>query len=100
MQLLPTASSAGASYQEVSTDSTRSLDSLLIRTELSELSLPAFVQQELNQLRLNGYEITDEYSKKSKKLIGKEERPAILKTYRITSPLGKQLYIAQYGVDT
>lgn len=72
MQLLP--SSDGAlNYQQVTEENVGRLDSLLIRTEVSDLALPAFVQQELNQLRLNGYEIADEHTKKSKKLIGKQE---------------------------
>lgn len=86
-------------YQEFNDNNSQSLDSLLVSSLQPSLWFVPYIQQELNGLRLQGYEITQEHTKKSKKLIDWNEYPAILKTYRIVNLVGQPLYIAQYAVQ-
>lgn len=88
-------------YQEINEGTGQILDSLIIQRELLELPLVAYVQQNFNQLRLAGYQISEELTekKKLKSWLNSERLPAILKTYRIVNMLGVKLYAAQYYVD-
>lgn len=52
-------------YQEIAqSGSGQVLDSLIVEEELLEVPLVAYVQQHFNQLRLHGYEISDEVTQK------------------------------------
>lgn len=51
-------------YQEVKQGSGQTLDSLIIEKVKSEYPLIAYVQQHFNALRLHGYQISDELTKK------------------------------------
>lgn len=51
-------------YQEIKQASGQSLDSLIIEEEHSASPIVAYVQQHFNVLRLNGYQISDELTKK------------------------------------
>lgn len=86
-------------YQEVSDQKDQIFDSLLISKQQTQFGLSSYVQQELNRLRMQGYEISQEHTKKSKKLIASQEYPALLKTYRIVNPVGVRLFMAQYAVQ-
>ena len=76
-------------YQEINQDKNAILDSMIIDQFSIEVPLISYMQQSLNQLRLYGYTISQEPTKKS----------SILKTYSITDPRGLGLYAAQYAID-
>lgn len=97
MQSVP-ALNAQYAYQEIPQEKDEALDSFLISSMETQLSLASYMQQELNQLRLQGYQISHEHTKKIKRMIYEEEKITVLKTYRIVNPFGKLLYLAQYGV--
>ena len=88
-------------YQEINEGTGQILDSLIIQKERLDLPLVAYVQQSFNQLRLAGYQISEELTQKKslKSWLNSEKFPAILKTYRIVNMLGVKLYAAQYYVD-
>ena len=88
-------------YQEINEGTGQILDSLIIQKERLDLPLVAYVQQSFNQLRLAGYQISEELTQKKslKSWLNSERFPAILKTYRIVNMLGVKLYAAQYYVD-
>lgn len=88
-------------YQEEGVQSGQILDSLIIDQERLETSLVAYVQQSFNQLRLAGYQISDEVTQKKSLKSGSSSQtlPAILKTFRIVNTFGVKLYAAQYYVD-
>ena len=88
-------------YQEINEGTGQILDSLIIQKERLDLPLVAYVQQSFNQLRLAGYQISEELAQKKslKSWLNSEKFPAILKTYRIVNMLGVKLYAAQYYVD-
>lgn len=87
------------SYQEVNQDKSATLDSLIIDEVSSSVPLVSYMQQSLNQLRLYGYQISQETTNKSKIPSGTSTRSAILKSYTITDPRGFELYTAQYAVQ-
>lgn len=87
------------SYQEVNQDKSATLDSLIIDEVSSSVPLVSYMQQSLNQLRLYGYQISQETTNKSEIPSGTSTRSAILKSYTITDPRGFELYTAQYAVQ-
>lgn len=88
-------------YQEISEGESQVLDSLIIEEEALTVPLVAYVQQNFNQLRLHGYELSDEITQKQTLKIWSQssEALAILKTYRIRNMLWTQLYAAQYHIE-
>lgn len=88
-------------YQEENAGTGQILDSLIIDQEELDVPLVAYVQQNFNQLRLAGYQISEEVTekKKLKSWLSDQDLPWILKTYRIVNMLGVKLYAAQYYVD-
>ena len=64
-----------------------------------EVPLVSYMQQSLNQLRLYGYTISQETTKKSSIQTSSSHHPTVLKTYSITDPRGLGLYAAQYAID-
>ena len=51
-------------YQEINEGTGQILDSLIIQKERLDLPLVAYVQQSFNQLRLAGYQISEELTQK------------------------------------
>ena len=54
-----------ATYQEINQDKNAILDSMIIDQFSIEVPLVSYMQQSLNQLRLYGYTISQETTKKS-----------------------------------
>jgi len=88
-----------ATYQEINQDKNAILDSMIIDQFNIEVPLVSYMQQSLNQLRLYGYTISQETTKKSSIQTSSSHHPTILKTYSITDPRGLGLYAAQYAID-
>ena len=88
-----------ATYQEINQDKNAILDSMIIDQFSIEVPLVSYMQQSLNQLRLYGYTISQETTKKSSIQTSGSHYPTILKTYSVTDPRGLGLYAAQYAID-
>lgn len=88
-----------ATYQEINQDKNAILDSMIIDQFSIEVPLVSYMQQSLNQLRLYGYTISQETTKKSGIQTSSSRYSTILKTYSITDPRGLGLYAAQYAID-
>ena len=86
-------------YQEINQDKNAILDSMIIDQFSIEVPLVSYMQQSLNQLRLYGYTISEETTKKSRIQTPTSRYSTILKTYSITDPRGLALYAAQYAID-
>lgn len=86
-------------YQESPAEDSAALDSLLVETVVSELPLWAYVQQSLNRLKLYGYYISEESTKKSEIIINAKPYSTLLKVYKIINAQGVSLYTAQYVID-
>lgn len=100
MPLQKVSSPAGRlSYQERDADANTVLDSLVIEKVLTELPLGAYVQQSLNQLKLYGYHISEETTKKTQLMVREKQYLTLLKSYTIVNAEGITLYMAQYVVD-
>lgn len=86
-------------YQEIGTASGEVLDSLLVGSVVSEQPLGTYLQQQINQLRLKGYLISDIVTKKMVHKQTDASLTAILKIYQIVNEIGTHLYMAQYVVQ-
>lgn len=88
-------------YQEIWED-TSELDTLVLAREINqESNLASYVQNAVNQLKLEGYSLSGEKTKKTEIKGTSASYPAILKTYRVEhDDLGievAQLFVEQWN---